>query len=211
MQKQEHILRDPKVPYPLFHVKNTRSKTHARRFIAEHALLYLRYMYEHKKARGAIIFDIDDTIIDYSQKVKGGFEHMKQLWSELHPLFTIYVITARPEDQREKVIDMLHKLHFCVDPDRLHLLPTEDYDKHFKYTERFKWKTFKKIEAEMKSRNQRVVARFGDRVWDVGSLQSLHKTKTTAGELEHIADNATVVFIDPCMHGCLSSKLPGKR
>lgn len=94
---------------------------------------------------------------------------------------------------------MLQSKGFCIPPDRLHMLPAALYGKDYKFVEEFKWKCFK----DMALQHGGVVARFGDKLWDVAHLKSLRSY------LSHIKNKDCYVFMDPCLKGTFSAKLPG--
>ena len=48
-----------------------------------------------------------------------------------------------------------------------------------------------------------VLARCGDKLWDVAHIDSL------STYLKHVDDKDCYVFFDPRLGGCLSAKLPG--
>ena len=105
-----HVTRDPRVDFPAFFVK-AKTKTEQRRFVAQHALLWLKL--QHKRgARGAVMVDIDDTLIDGNECVKHGFELMRKLYDEASLVFPLHVVTARPDDQHANVMAMLRARGF---------------------------------------------------------------------------------------------------
>ena len=188
---------DTAVPFPAFFVR-ARTKTELRTFVAQHALLWLR-MQHRRGARGAVMVDIDDTLIDGNEAVAHGFQFMHALYTEASLLFPVHVVTARPDDQHAHVMRLLQKRGFCIPPDRLHMLPAHLYDRSSRHVEEFKWRAFLKIAAE----HNGVVARFGDRLWDVAHLRSLDTY------LEHVSDKDCYIFFDPELRGTMSAKLPG--
>lgn len=181
------------VPHTMVKAK---TKTEIRKFIARHALLWIKT--QHKRgARGAIMIDIDDTIIDSNENTKNGFEFMKELFHEVGLLFPIHIVTARPKDQHDNVMVMLREKGFFIPPDRLHMLSSEEYGKDYSFVERFKWRCFLKIAKD----HDGVIARFGDKLWDVAHHDAL---KTY---MSHIEDES-YIFMDPKLKGTLSGKLP---
>lgn len=182
-------------PVPNCIVK-ARTKTDIRRFIAEHALLWIRTQHK-RRARGAIMIDIDDTIIDANERTKHGFEFMKEMYSEVSVLYPVHIVTARPDDQHSVVMKMLKDLGFCIPPDRLHMLPSAQYGKDYSYVERFKWKSFLKIAKA----HGGVIARFGDKLWDVAHYDAL------SSYMQHI-DEEACIFMDRKLKGTVSGKLP---
>ena len=191
---------DHKVPFPAFIVRTPSSKTFHRNFVATHGLVWLRL--QHRRgARGAIMIDIDDTLLDGNERVKNGFELMKFLYDAASQLFPIHIVTARPDDCHDQVMKMLAERGFCIPVDRLHMLPAESYGKGSELVEEFKYKTFVKI-ARL---HHGCVARFGDKLWDVADFSSLHTY------LSHVDDAQTYIFLDPKLKGTASFQLQGLR
>ena len=93
---------------------------------------------------------------------------------------------------------LLRSLGFCIPPDRLHMLPGDLYD-HGTETdvEMFKWKRYEYI----KKTHGSVLARFGDKMWDVAHIDDLHT------RLKHVQDRDAYLFFDPRLGG-VSYKLP---
>lgn len=155
---------------------------------------------QHKRGKqGTIMFDIDDTLINGRECVTYGFEYMKDLFDEMNLMFPIHIVTARPDDQHDLVTRMLKHRGFCIPTDRLHMLPSDQYDREDRdeCIIRFKFETFKK----MKNEHGRVLARFGDRKWDVAHIDTLR-------DLKHVDETDCCVFIE---NGCLCVKLPGSN
>lgn len=191
------IEKDLKVPFYGFYIRG-KTKTEQRQHLAEQALSWL-HVQKMRGAHGALLYDIDDTIIDGNEAVQHGFQFMKTLYNEASLMYPIHIVTARPDDNHGVVMQMLQKKGFCIPPDRLHMLPAHLWGKDYKYVEEFKWKCFVKIGAL----HGGVVARFGDKLWDVAHLDSLHSY------LGHIKDKDCYVFLDPKLKGTFSCKLPG--
>ena len=191
------VVEDPKAPFPGYFVRY-KTKTEQRMFVAFHAYNWLRYQYKRGSA-GAIMVDIDDTLIDGNESVHHGFQYMKELYNQAGIMFPLHIVTARPRDDHHIVMKMLSARGFCVPPDRLHMLPTDHYGKDTKYVEDFKWKTC----MEISRLHHGVVARFGDKLWDCAHIKSLRD------DLSHISDKDCYIFRDPRMKGCISYKLPG--
>lgn len=188
---------DPKVPFPAYFVK-AKSLTAMRQAVADHALTWLK-MQNRRGSTGAIMVDIDDTLIDHSDSVRDGFQFMRHLFEEGGLMFPIHVVTARPLDQHSFVMRLLKEKGFCVQVDRLHMVPTHLYGNR-EATGLFKWNTYLKI-GHM---HNGVVARFGDTMWDVAHHSSLNTY------LKHVSQRSCYIFRDPSMKGTLSAKLPGK-
>jgi hypothetical protein len=189
--------RDSRVDFPAFFVKG-KNKTELRSFVARHALLWLRLAHR-RGARGAVMLDIDDTLIDGHEKVAHGFEFMQELYREACVLFPVHVVTARPDSDHGLVMRLLQGRGFCLPPDRLHMLPADLYGRSTRHVEEFKWQCF----VKMNHQHGGVVARFGDKLWDVAHLKSLD------GYLAHVGDKECYIFRDPALRGTLSAKLPG--
>ena len=193
------VEQDPKVAFPAFYVKY-RTKTDQRMFVAYHAYQWVKF--QHKRgSTGAVMIDIDDTLIDGNESVSNGFQYMKELYHKIGILFPVHVVTARPREDHQSCMKMLLERGFCLPPDRLHMLPTELYGKDYSHVERFKWSTYVSIGKS----HGGVVARFGDKMWDVAHAQSLH------GSLAHVHDTDCYIFRDPAMKGTVSYKLPGAK
>lgn len=192
------LVEDTSAPFPAYYVRG-KTKTEQRMFVAFHAKNWLRM--QHKRGfAGAIMVDIDDTLIDGNESVHHGFQYMKDLYREMQVLFPLHIVTARPHEDHRAVMRMLSDRGFVIPPDRLHMLPTKEYyDKDLGLVEKFKWKTFFNIGKS----HGGVVARFGDKLWDVAHIESLR------GNLEHIHDKDCYIFRDPSMKGTISYKLPG--
>ena len=191
------FVQDDKVPFPAYYIR-AKTKTEMRLRLVDFSLSWIR-MQRKRGAKGAIMVDIDDTLIDGNECVQNGFQFMHALYKEASLHHPIHVVTARPDDQHEVVMQLLQKRGFCVPPDRLHMLPSALYGKDYSHVEKFKWNAFLKIGAL----HGGVLARFGDKMWDVAHLDSLHTSLT------HVGDKACYVFLDPSLKGTMSGKLPG--
>lgn len=146
------------------------------------------------------MIDIDDTLIDGNESVVHGFQFMQDMYHAVSMLYPIHIVTARPRDQHAVVMQMLQAKGFSIPPDRLHMLPTDDYGKSSALVEDFKWKAFCKISLL----HSGVIARFGDRLWDVAHIDSLHD-----GTFDHVRDKDGAVFMEQRLGSTLSGKLPG--
>ena len=73
------------------------------------------------------------------------------------------------------------------------------YGKDLQHVVDFKWRTCVRIGQQ----HNGVVARLGDKLWDVAHPQSL----TTY--LKHVDDRGCYLFMDPMLRGTYSGKLPG--
>ena len=190
---------DPRAPFTAHVVRGTRSKTELRQFVAEQARSWATLQHRNG-VRGAIMLDIDDTLIDGRDRVVNGFQYMRDLYSELSLLYPIHIVTARPRSDHAEVMRLLSRLGFAIPADRLHMLPTRLYGKSYKYVEDFKFECYKTI----KDTHGNVVLRMGDKMWDVAHINTLR-----GGPLSHVQDASCYVFMDPQMAPCLSCKLPG--
>jgi hypothetical protein len=191
------IEQDEKVPFYGYYIRS-KNKTEQRQHLAEQALSWI-HVQKMRGVHGGLMFDIDDTLIDGNDTVQNGFQFMKTLYEETSLIYPIHIVTARPDDNHGLVMQMLQKKGFFIPPDRLHMLPAQLYGKDYKYVEEFKWKCFSKIATLYGS----VIARFGDKLWDVAHVDSLHSY------LSHINDKDCYVFFDPKLRGTFSGKLPG--
>lgn len=191
------LVPDDKVPFAAYFIR-MRTKTEMRSFAAQHALEWLRVQ-SKRGARGAVMLDIDDTLIDGHEKVAHGFECMKIMYDEATMLFPVHIVTARPDDDHANVMRMMHVRGFKVPPDRLHMLPAHLYGRDYSHVEEFKWRTFLAIAHA----HGGVVARLGDKLWDVAHLGSLRTY------LAHVDDRDCYAFMDSALGGTLSVKLPG--
>lgn len=190
------ITKDPKVRFSAHFVKGT--KQQQRQFVADHAYSWLE-LQAARGIKGCVVFDIDDTLINGHEAVSGGFEFMLSFFHLASELFPVHIVTARPDSDHRDCMRMLKERGLCVPPDRLHMLPEKLYGKGHEHVEKFKWECHKKF-VKM---HGFVLARFGDKLWDVATLESL----TTY--LKHVADRDCYVFFDPKFKGTLSGKLPG--
>ena len=198
-----NIVRDTNMPFPAYFVRGTRSKTELRMFVARTALSWLSFEYA-RGVRGAVMLDIDDTLIDGRENVAFGFEFMKELYNNLCYRFPIHIVTARPDDDHENVMRMLMKKGFSIPPDRLHMLPTKYYGKSYSHVEDFKFNCYLRI----LKRHGNVVVRMGDKMWDVSHMDSIRGTNAY---LAHVKDRECYIFRDPSMGRCMSCKLPGEK
>lgn len=191
-----NVVPDPKVPFGAYFIRG--NKRDQRRHVADQATSWLR-LQKARGASGAVMIDIDDTIVDGHESVQHGFEFMRELVREVGLAFPIHVVTARPNDQHSYVMGMLQERQLGVPPDRLHMLPRELYGADTVHVEKFKWATCLKI-CRL---HHGIVARFGDKLWDVATFDSL---RTYLG---HVGDKHCYIFLDPQQKGCFSGKLPG--
>lgn len=195
-----HVVADETNPKSVAAYVQARTKTAKRQFVGDHATLWLKHMHRSGE-RGAVYIDIDDTIINGHEKVAHGFEEMLAMFKVAAQLFDVHVCTARPDDDHENVMALLHRLDFRVPPSRLHMLPARDYDApdRERRVQDFKDRTYHKILRE----HGFVVARFGDRKWDVAPRHAPH--------LDHVSERACYIMFDHhlCNGRTLSAKLPG--
>ena len=146
------------------------------------------------------MLDIDDTLIDGNQAVAHGFQLMQALFHEASLLFPVHIVTARPDDDHAHCMRLLRARGFAVPPDRLHMLPARLYGRDTRHVEDFKHGVYVQIGRQ----HGGVVARFGDKLWDVAHKDSL---RTYLG---HVDDRDCYLFLDPALRGTLSAKLPGQ-
>lgn len=188
---------DPRVDFPAAFVQ-AKTKTEKRKFVADHALLWIRDM-KRRGATGCLMFDIDDTIINGNEAVTHGFEQIKELYNEASQYYPVYIVTARPDSEHDNVMALLRKLGFAIPPDRLHMLPEALYDGPSDHVVDFKWQCF----LDMAQKHGGCVARFGDRKWDVAHRDSLDTY------LDHVRHADCYIMRDPALRGTVSYKLPG--
>ena len=173
-----------------------------RRVVADHALLWIKYQYSSGRTQGCVIFDIDDTLVNHQEQIRQGFEFMTEMYADVHELYPVHLITARPDYTRAKTKEMLKKRNIHIPPDRLHMMDGDEYDNgDSEVVEKFKWDKMKKC---MKEHENTVIARFGDRLWDVAHLHSLNTY------MKDIEETDCCIFFDPYLNGTLSAKLPGR-
>ena len=188
------------VPFPAYRVRGT--KTAQRDYVARVAMDWVHYC-EHRRVNGAIMLDIDDTLLDGREAVINGFDSMRDFFQRARRRFPVHIVTARPRSDHANALSMLHERGFTVDIDRLHMLPTEHY---YHGTDKdivnFKHGEYQKMCAAHRG----VVLRAGDRLWDVAD------PKTIEACLEQkVRETDCAVFLDPKMPGTLSCKLPGAK
>ena len=193
------IVLDPRVDFFAYHVRY-KLKTQQRQYISALAIAWIRFQ-KKRGCSGAVMVDIDDTLINGNEAVVHGFQYMKELYLAASLLFPLHVVTARPLDEHANVMKMLADRGFSIPPDRLHMLPTHLYDddRVSSHVEKFKWQTALKIGKA----HGGIVARFGDKLWDVAHYESLQTY------LKHVRDADCYVFMDPALQGTASFKLPG--
>ena len=187
------------VGFPATFVAGGRRSYDQRRVVADHAIMWIRSQKE-MGATGCVIFDIDDTLINGRESVSGGFEFMLSMYNVTQQLYPIHIITARPDEDHTNCMGLLTRRGICIPTDRLHMLPSKDYFcGDTSLVEKFKWNKY----LECHRLHKGVVARFGDKLWDVAHYNSLN------GYLSHVEDRHCYIFFDPNMKGTLSGKLPG--
>lgn len=195
-----------KFGFPCAAPSSRMSVSEKRRTVATFARLWLEHRYSTSKTKQfeAIIFDIDDTLINGHQLVKNGFEDMVDMYNALSNKYVIHIVTARPDYDKRNALQLLADRGISITPDRLHMLPGNIYDSRGSdrdsKTADFKWKCHEKIEAKHKF----VAAKFGDRLWDVAHRDSLYEYD--------MKDTDTLIFWDPKFKGgTMSVKLPGAK
>ena len=184
--------------FPMYLVRGL--KTDQREFIAHLAMDWVLYKYR-QGASGAIMLDIDDTLIDGHECIKNGFGEMRTFFQRARKRFPMYIVTARPKSEHDDVMSMLHERGLTVEADRLMMLPTNQWGKDTKFVEVFKWNAYK----EIRDRHGGVIVRLGDKMWDVSHIRKLN------GMFANVKDVQCLTYMDPGMPGTLSGKLPGAR
>lgn len=197
------IDKDHKVTFPAFFI-NARSKKEKRQFVAQHAETWIKM--QHKRGvQGCVVFDIDDTLIDRNEKPCDGFEFMRDLYDKVSDIYPIEVVTARPNDESNVTYTLkkLKDIGFCVMLNNLHMMDRHEYDSDNweEYVKRFKWGCHQKFVKKYGF----VVARFGDKMWDIASKGGMDDTFT------HIEDTHCYIFFEDSLKGTLSGKLPGRK
>lgn len=196
------LLTDRSVSFPAFYVKG-KNKTETRELLATHAMYWLKNQVRLGK-KGALYFDIDDTIISSNNGVSMyGFTFLQDVFKEFQHIFHIHIVTARPERGRAETIDQLKSKKLYVMHDNLHMLDDKVYD-HGTNEDfaRFKWTAYLKI----REKHGEVIARFGDKMWDVAHFTALYSDRPY---LKHVDDTAGYMFSDPRLRGTASYKCPG--
>ena len=211
------FVEDPKVSFTAFKLtaspsmKAKEGRKMIRQFIAHMSITYMRFLH-NTGHRGAIVYDIDDTLVtsvprsDEDSGYIDGFEYLNEMFHSVRDLFTVYIVTARPDSDKVHVMNMLKRNNIIIDPDRLRMVPEDDYHNGpSDVTQKVKWEEHLKIDRECRTRNETILAKFGDRLWDVANIDSL------STYLKHIPHNSAYVFWDthPEMRGCMSCKLVG--
>lgn len=167
--------------------------------IAEWADLWLS-IYATKKARGCLIFDIDETVIT---RHEGEIKPMCALFRKYRNIFPCYFVTARPDTSRSKLdtIRMLKALdlggykEIFFMPDVMYRANREDYVLEYKFGKR----------RDILDKEGVILARFGDMIWDIVSIQKNKKVE----ELLDSKDGA-IMFL-PGLGGEVGLKLPRKH
>jgi hypothetical protein len=193
---------DRLVPFPAAFV-HADNLTALRKYVADEAKKWLREQLKQGR-QGAVVFDIDDTLINGNEAVANGFEHMVDLYKWASQHFPVELVTARPADDKANVMRLLHKRGLCVGFDHLHMMVPAEYNSgESTYVKDFKWRKHQ----DFVRRYGRVLARLGDRLWDVAERQSPNTY------LKHVGDEVCYVFTDPILGGTKSFKLPegGRR
>ena len=198
------VTNDHRASFPAVFVESD-NLTAQRKYVADEAKKWLKQQLQ-KGIRGAVVFDIDDTLINGNEAVAHGFEHMVDpfKWASVH--FPVEFVTARPEDDKAHVMGLLHsdKRRLCIHWNHLHMMKTEEYHSgESKFVKDFKWGKHK----EFVKKYGVVLARLGDRLWDVAERRSPDTY------LRHVGDEACYIFSDPVLKGTRSFKLPegGRR
>lgn len=181
--------------FPFARIRDT--KTRQRRIVADHALMWIDSQILAGR-KGCVIFDIDDTLVNGSEQAKGGFEFMVRMYKSIRRRVPVQIITARPWDTFDKTMEMLESRGIHVDAAHLHMMDPDEWEHgSTDDVERFKWVCYVKC----RDLHGHVIARFGDKLWDVAHIKDL---KTPLAE-----DAESVLFFDNKMKGTLSGKLPG--
>ena len=189
-------------PYSCYRVDAT-SKRQKLEVIALVAKLWLRGYGLAECSREhtpAIVYDVDETLIDGNQRVSGGYRRIREVFDEGRRAgFSTHLVTARPRSSRRDVLELLERERIVVDSSNLWMMDDGEWERNDpRDVKRFKYDSFKKIRKQHGS----VVARFGDRLWDI--CRPDHADTC----LRDVQDKECVLFFDPGQ-GCLCSKMPG--
>tara|TARA_B100001540_G_C15769579_1_gene625677 strand:- start:181 stop:771 length:591 start_codon:yes stop_codon:yes gene_type:complete len=182
----------------------TAPKSASRYEIAQILKCWFAY-HNHIRSRGAIVVDLDDTLINHQQRVTEGFEHIRNALIDASHNFPFYVVTARPVEDHADVLRMVRKLGFHLADRRLYMMKTEEYyetdpKKRDRFSEAFKWESAIEIEEN----EGRLLLRMGDRLWDAIPNPGKNEAK-----FSHIDDRQPFLFFD-VVHQTLCVKLPGR-
>lgn len=177
------------------------SKFAKRTLVAEVGMVWIRSVLAAQQHRStakppAIIFDIDDTLCDSTER---GFDHMIRLFQMARRnSLRLHVISARPEGTRRVVLELLNRLCVGVDSENLYLMTEEEYSTGGPaITTNFKHTNYEKVATK-----HTVIARFGDRIWDVA------RPEVIKSKLSGCKDEDSFFCVDP-KYFYLSAKLPG--
>ena len=149
-------------------------------------------------ANGALIFDIDETVITLEET---EIKPMCALFRKYRKLFNCYFITARPRTHKSFMDTMrvLKKLDLLGFKD-IYFMPKRSYDaKRDDYVLKYKFETRNKV---CERENGSVLVRFGDMVWDIVSTSKNKK-------IDNLLDtqDCAIVFV-PGLNGEVGVKLP---
>lgn len=185
--------------FPIIHIGGSR-KAVKRELIAEVGIRWIDRFAQTKprnRRPPAIIFDIDDTLVDYQENRRSGFERMTDLFKYARQSgVRLYVVSARPESTRGRVISLLTDIGCGVDSVNLKLMTDEAYkDGTMDDVVEFKDSSYEGI-----ARVSNVIARFGDKLWDIA------RPADVQAHFAHFSEKSCLVFLDK-NHLC--AKLPG--
>jgi len=181
-------------------------KTVQRRFCSSFAITWLRFVVDHLGMQGAVIFDIDDTLIDGNQTFMHGFEFMKEVYALANTRCPIHIVTARPDYDKAACLQLLAKRGLCIPCDRLHMLPGADYDLESSQERNARIKAFKNKCYTDIAKKHGVLARFGDKMWDVARTND---QREKSNYLSQVRDRDCYIFSDPLQKHSVLVKLPG--
>ena len=187
------LVPDTRVPFPAYFVRY-KSKTDQRMFVAYHAEQWVTYQHR-RNSLGAVMVDIDDTLIDGNENVLHGFQYMKNIYEHIQTLFPA-PRRDRASGRGPRACHASARGPRVLHPARpsAHAADGTLQGSDYSYVETFKWNTYLKIGRE----HNGVVARFGDKLWDVAAHESL------TGYLAHVDDRDCYVFMDPAQKGTAS-------
>ena len=196
---REGYTHDSSVSFPAVLVKGRKgSKTDQRRVLSDYAIMWITNQHT-LGVPGCIVFDIDDTLIDGNETARWGFEFMVDFYKRIFHMYPVHIVTARPNTDHDHVMVLLKKKGIFLPPDRLHMIPEKQWGDNGN-VEKFKWSCHERFVKMHGS----VIAKFGDKLWDVAHIESLRDY------LGHIEDRDAYVFFDKKVgKWTLSVKLPG--
>ena len=138
--------------WPILRADAHGSRKKQRQDLMEYLDKYLRHC-DRTKCKGALIFDIDDTLVDHRER---PIREVYDTYQKFRHRFPTYIVTARPSCYRKETEDMLRRNQITYD--KLFLLPPrEEHDPGL-----YKWR----LRRQIAKKHGRVLAACGDQSWD---------------------------------------------